>query len=119
MIAGDTSDTDDYVAMIKEKAKDNSNIIFTGFISGDVLDEMYSNAYFVTLPSDLEGMSLSLLEALAYGNAVVCSDIPENTSVADDRAVYFKKSDVNDLAEKMQKLCDDESKVTELKKWCG
>ena len=119
MIAGDTSDTDDYVAMIKEKAKDNSNIIFTGFISGDVLDEMYSNAYFVTLPSDLEGMSLSLLEALAYGNAVVCSDIPENTSVADDRAVYFKKSDVNDLAEKMQKLCDDESKVTELKNGVG
>lgn len=115
VIAGDTSDTDDYVAMLKEKAKDNPNIIFTGFISGDVLDEMYSNAYFVTLPSDLEGMSLSLLESLAYGNAVVCSDIPENTLVADDRALYFKKSDVEDLAEKMQLLCDDEAKVHELK----
>lgn len=119
VIAGDTSDTDDYVAMLKEKAKNNPNIIFTGFISGDVLDEMYSNAYFVTLPSDLEGMSLSLLEALAYGNAVVCSDIPENTSVADDRALYFKKSDVNDLAEKMQMLCDDASKVAELKNGIG
>lgn len=115
VIAGDTSDTDDYVAMLKEKAKDNSDIIFTGFISGDVLDEMYSNAYFVTLPSDLEGMSLSLLEALAYGNAVVCSDIPENTSVADDKALYFKKSDIDDLAEKMQMLCDNESYTFELK----
>ena len=115
VIAGDTSDTDDYVAMLKEKAKDNPNIIFTGFISGEVLDEMYSNAYFVTLPSDLEGMSLSLLESLAYGNAVICSDIPENTSVADDRALYFKKSNVDDLAEKMQLLCDDESKVADMK----
>lgn len=115
VIAGDTSDTDDYVAMLKEKAKDNPNIIFTGFISGDVLDEMYSNAYFVALPSDLEGMSLSLLEALAYGNAVVCSDIPENTSVADDKALYFRKSDVKDLAEKMQMLCDDEAYTFELK----
>ncbi len=115
VIAGDTSDTDDYVAMLREKAKDNPDIIFTGFISGDVLEEMYSNAYFVALPSDLEGMSLSLLEALAYGNAVVCSDIPENTLVADDRAVYFRKSDVEHLAEKMQMLCDNEDYVSELK----
>ena len=65
VIAGDTSDTDDYVEMLKQKAKGNPNIIFTGFISGNVLAEMYSNAYVVALPSDIEGMSLSLLEALA------------------------------------------------------
>ena len=58
---------------------------------------------------------MSLLEALAYGNAVLCSDIPENTSVAEDRAVYFKKSDVDDLAEKLQTLCNDSEKVAELK----
>ncbi len=115
VIAGDTSDTDDYVSLIKEKAKDNPNIIFTGFISGDELCEMYSNAYMVSLPSDLEGMSLSLLEALAYGNAVLCSDIPENTSVADDRAMYFKKSNVDDLAQKLQMMCDDENIVKSLK----
>ena len=69
----------------------------------------------MALPSDLEGMSMSLLEALAYGNAVLCSDIPENTSVAEDRAVYFKKSDIDDLAEKLQTLCNDSVKVAELK----
>ena len=74
VIAGDTSDTDEYVEMLKQKAADNPNIIFTGFITGDVLKEIYSNAYFVAVPSDVEGMSLSLLEALAYGNAVLCSD---------------------------------------------
>lgn len=115
VIVGDTSDTDDYVALLKEKAGDNPNIIFTGFQSGERLEELYSNAYIMALPSDLEGMSMSLLEALAYGNAVLCSDIPENTSVAEDRAVYFKKSDIDDLAEKLQTLCNDSVKVAELK----
>ncbi len=111
VIAGDTSDTDDYVKMLKEKAGDNPNIIFTGFVSGDTLKEIYSNAYISVLPSDLEGMSLCLLEALAYKNALLCSDIPENTSVAEDRAVYFKKSNIDDLAEKLQLLCNDNSLV--------
>lgn len=115
VIAGDTSDTDEYVAMLREKAKDNPNIIFTGFISGDTLDEMYSNAYMVCLPSDLEGMSLSLLESLAYGNAVLCSDIPENTSVADEKAVYFSRGNVSDLKEKLQQMLDDEMLVKKLK----
>ena len=116
VIAGDTSDTDDYVAMIKKKAENNPNILFTGFISGSVLEEMYSNAYAVCLPSDIEGMSLSLLEALAYNNALICSDIPENTAVAEDKAIYFKKSDVDDLALKLERVCNDISVVNELRK---
>lgn len=115
VIAGDTSDTDDYVEMLKDKASNNPNILFTGFISGDVLIEIYSNAYIVTLPSDIEGMSISLLEALAYGNAVLCSDIPENTLVTEDKAMHFQKSNVADLANKLQLLCDDEAIVNQLK----
>lgn len=117
VIAGDTSDTDDYVRSLKEKAQGNDNIIFTGFVSGDTLSEIYSNAYINVLPSDLEGMSLCLLEALAYGNALLCSDIPENTSVAEDRAMYFEKSDVKDLADKLEKLCDDREFVEKMR--CG
>ena len=60
-------------------------------------------------------MSLSLLEALSYGNAVLCSDIPENTLVTEDKAMHFKKSDVDDLAEKLQTMCDNETLVSELK----
>ena len=115
VIAGDTSDTDEYVKMLKEKGLGNPDIIFTGFISGDILAEIYSNAYVVALPSDIEGMSLSLLEALAYGNAVLCSDIPENTLVTENKAMHFKKSDVDDLAEKLQAMCDDEEIVNILK----
>ena len=115
VIAGDTSDTDDYVSMLKEKAKGNPNIIFTGFISGDILNEIYSNAYINVLPSDLEGMSLCLLESLAYKNALLCSDIPENTTVAEDKAIYFKKGNVDDLAEKLKTLCDDVELVEKLR----
>lgn len=115
IIAGDTSDTDEYVAMLKKMAENNPNIIFTGFISGDVLVEIYSNAYLVVLPSDIEGMSLSLLEALAYGNAVICSDIPENTLVTEDKALTFNKSNVEDLTKKLQDLCNDENAVNKLK----
>ena len=111
VIAGDTSDTDDYVKMLKEKAANNPNIIFTGFVSGELLNEIYTNAYINVLPSDLEGMSLCLLEALAYRNALLCSDIPENTAVAEDKAMYFKKGDVADLAEKLKLLCDNRELV--------
>ncbi len=115
VIAGDTSDTDEYVAMLKKKAENNPNIIFTGFISGDTLCEIYSNAYLVAVPSDIEGMSLSLLEAFAYGNAVLCSNIPENTVVAEDKAVCFEKSNVEDLKDKLQLMFDNQEIVKKLK----
>ncbi|MDK0553175.1 glycosyltransferase family 4 protein [Clostridium perfringens] len=102
VIAGDTSDTDDYVARLKAMAKDNSNIIFTGFVSGDLLDSLYSNAYVYVLPSNLEGMPLSLLEALSYGNCVIGSNIPEIADVLEDKGLLFEKSNVQDLKEKLQ-----------------
>ena len=119
VIVGDTSDTDEYVDLLRQKAAGNPNIIFTGFLSGDTLAEIYSNAYLFTLPSDIEGMSLCLLEALSYSNAVLCSDIPENTQVAAERAIYFKKSDTKDLAEKLQMLCDNKELVARLKDGTG
>ena len=115
VIAGDTSDTDEYVTLLKKKAADNPNIIFTGFISGEPLCELFSNAYMVAVPSDIEGMSLSLLEALAYGNAVLSSNIPENTLVTEDKAILFEKGNVADLTEKLQMMCDDTQLVENIK----
>ena len=116
VIAGDTSDTDEYVSLLKQKASGNPNIIFTGFISGEVLKEIFSNAYIVAVPSDVEGMSISLLEALSYGNAVLSSNIPENTVITEDKAIIFKKSDISDLTEKLKMMCDDETIVQNIKK---
>lgn len=115
VIAGGASDTDDYMERLKKLADGDERIIFTGFVQGRLLEEIYSNAYVYVLPSDLEGMPLSLLEAMSYGNCCLVSDIAECAEVVEDKAVTFKKSDVADLQEKLQKLCDDEKIVQKYK----
>lgn len=115
VIAGGSSDTDAFMNELKERAKGDGRIFFTGFVQGQTLDELYSNAYIYTLPSDLEGMPLSLLEAMSYGNCCLTSNIPECADVVEDKAVVFKKGNVADLKEKLQWLCDDESRVRQYK----
>lgn len=115
VIAGGSSDTDEFTQELKELAKNDSRIIFTGFVQGKELDELYSNAYIYTLPSDLEGMPLSLLEAMSYGNCCLVSDIDECASVVEDKAFVFKKSDVADLQIKLQNACDDKAQVQKYK----
>ena len=83
VIAGGASDTDRYARELEQKALPDGRIIFTGFVQGQLLEELYSNAYVYVLPSDLEGMPISLLEAMSYGNCCVVSDIPECTEVVE------------------------------------
>ena len=80
-----------------------------------MLEELYSNAYVYILPSDLEGMPLSLLEAMSFGNCCLVSNIEECASVVEDKAITFKKSDVSDLQDKLQKACDDKELVQKYK----
>ena len=115
VIAGGSSDTDSFMEELKELAKSDDRILFTGFVQGAMLDELYSNAYIYTLPSDLEGMPLSLLEAMSYGNCCLVSDIPECAEVVEDKALIFKKSDVEDLREKLQEACDHPEMVMKMK----
>lgn len=115
VIAGGASDTDDYYSDLKEKSRNNNSIIFTGFVQGKELEELYSNAYIYSLPSDLEGMPLSLLEAMSYSNCCLTSDIEECTSVIEDKGVVFRKSDIDSLTKKLQMLCDDQMKVKKYK----
>lgn len=115
VIAGGSSDTDSFMQELKEMAKDDGRILFTGFVQGQMLDELYSNAYLYTLPSDLEGMPLSLLEAMSYGNCCLVSDIAECAEVVEDKALIFRKSDVSDLAEKIQFACDHPEMVADFK----
>lgn len=111
VIAGAASDTDHFVAELQELAARDKRILFTGFVEGLALAELYSNAYLYTLPSDLEGMPLSLLEAMSYGNCCVVSDIAECTEVVEDKAAVFQKGNETDLRQKLQELCDNREKV--------
>ena len=115
VIAGGSSDTDSFMEELKELAKGDDRILFTGFVQGTMLDELYSNAYIYTLPSDLEGMPLSLLEAMSYGNCCLVSDISECAEVVEDKALIFKKSDVEDLRERLQDACDHPEMVMKMK----
>lgn len=115
VIAGGSSDTDEYMDKLKTMAAGDERIIFTGFVQGQLLQELYSNAYIYVLPSDLEGMPLSLLEAMSYGNCCLTSDIKECAEVVEDKAVLFRKSDVKDLQDKLQSLCNDEVLVSKYK----
>lgn len=107
VIAGGASDSDTYVRKLIAMASDSPDIVFTGFVQGRVMEELYSNAYLYVLPSDVEGMPLSLLEAMSYGNCCVVSDIPECMEVVEDKAVCFPKGDRAALKECLNMLCDD------------
>lgn len=115
VIAGGASDTDEYAKELVELAQEDKRIIFTGFVQGRKLEELYSNAYLYVLPSDLEGMPLSLLEAMSYGNCCIVSDIPECLDVVRNNGIVFKKGNVLELAEKLQDVCDYPEKVMRYK----
>ena len=115
VIAGSASDTDSFAKEITDMAKDDPRIMFTGFVEGNPLHELFSNAYIYVLPSDLEGMPLSLLEAMSYCNCCLTSDIPECAQVIGEYGVTFRKSDVSDLSDKLQMLCDDTALVDSFK----
>ena len=115
VIAGGVSDSAEYAAQLKELANDNDKVVFTDFVQGKLLNELYSNAYLYVLPSNLEGMPLSLLEAMSFGNCCLVSDIPECSEVIGDCGFTFKQGNVDDLKEKLQQLCDDSFSVKKFK----
>ena len=111
IIAGGSSDTKEFTQDLEKAASEDGRIFFTGFVQGRVLEELYSNAYVYVLPSDLEGMPLSLLEAMSYGNCCVTSDIEECASVVGDCGLTFPQGEVAELRVLLQKLCDEPQRV--------
>ena len=106
VIAGGNSHSQSYMDEVEAMAAEDPRILMTGFVAGRVLEELYSNACFFVLPSDVEGMAVSLLEAMSYGNCCLVSDIRENTEVVAEHAAVFRKSDTQDLQKKMEELLE-------------
>ncbi len=104
VIVGDGAFTDDYVQELRELALDNPNIIFTGNQSGDVLRELFSNAYLFVQPSESEGLSIALLEAMSYGLPVLVSDISENVEIVDGDGFIFENRNITDLLSKLNSI---------------
>lgn len=113
VIAGGSSDTDEFMNELKEMSPES--VVYTGFQQGRILEELYSNCYIYVLPSDLEGMPLSLLEAMSYGNCCVVSDIDECVEVVEDKAIVFPHGNVNDLRRVLQELLEEPERVAKYK----
>jgi len=114
VIVGDGYFTDDYVKKIKEMASSDERIIFTGSLHGKDLDTIYQNCYFFVHPSESEGMSLSILEAMSHSKAVLSSDIPENLEVIQDVGLAFENRNIIDLSDKLKVLIKNPDLVTRL-----
>lgn len=115
IIAGGASHTNDYLKHIKEKVKNNKNIIMTGFVQGEELDELYSNAYLYCLPSHIEGMPISLLEAMSYGCNILVSDIDENVQVTEKYGTKFETGNTKKLSQKLKEELDGKNRYEQNK----
>ena len=82
------------------------DIIFTGFATGNLKEELLSNALCFVQPSTLEGMPLSLLEAMGYGRMILASDIQENKDVLAGHGLHFRVSSKADLLSKLMSICE-------------
>lgn len=107
IIAGASGQTDEYFEEIKDMLKIDSRVMLAGFVQGEMLEELYSNCYLYVLPSDVEGMAISLLEAMSFGCNCLVSDIKENTEVIGNYAYTFHAGNVEDLREQLKKILNE------------
>jgi glycosyltransferase involved in cell wall biosynthesis len=95
VLAGGSSHSDAYVKSLRRHESDR--VRFLPWVSGRDLEELLCNAALFVLPSDLEGLSLALLDAMAAGVCVLTSDIPENNEVVEGAGFTFRRGDQADL----------------------
>lgn len=109
VIVGDSGNTDSYADYLKKIA--DNRVLFLGYQNGEILQELYSNAYIFVLPSEEEGLSIALLEAMSYKNRILVSDIPANKELVTESGFMFKNKDADDLAAKLQIWIDNKNLV--------
>ncbi|HPN81710.1 MAG TPA: glycosyltransferase family 4 protein [bacterium] len=102
VIVGAGANTDSYVDYLHQLAQGNKNIIFTGQQGGENLEALFRNAYLFVQPSEAEGLSIALLEAMAYGLPILISDIEENQEAAQGLGLEFENKNIADLARQMK-----------------
>jgi glycosyltransferase involved in cell wall biosynthesis len=105
VLAGGSSHTDDYAAKLRKHASDR--VLFLDWLSGDALAEVLTNAALFVLPSDVEGLSLALLDAMGAGVCVLASNTPENIEAIADAGFTFRRGDVLDLERMLTLLLSD------------
>lgn len=97
VVAGDSSDSAEYAARLRGMA--GPEVLFPGYVYGQDLADLYGGAGVFVLPSSVEGLPISALEAMRFGTPVVMSDIPANREVSDGGAcaLLYPAGDVEAL----------------------
>lgn len=120
VIVGSTAFTEDYQQFLYKLTEHRDDIIFTGIQTGANLDSLFRHAYLYCQPSESEGLSLSVLEAMSYGKTVLLSDIPENIQIITGNSSTgsvgfdFKNKDILDLTSKIELLLNNPKIVNEV-----
>ncbi len=104
VIAGGSSFADTYVQSLHAAAWED--VVFLGNVDRQTMEELYSNCYAFVLPSVMEGLSVALLEALAFGACIITTDIPENLEVVGTAALTFPPGDVSALRLALEQILD-------------
>ena len=107
VIVGGGAFTDDYIIELQAKAGHNPNIIFTGNQTGTTLAQLYDNAAVFVQPSESEGLSLALLEAMGRAKCVLVSNILENAEAIAEAGFTFENRNIYDLASKLQVITEN------------
>ena len=105
VLAGHSSYTDGYIEALRRTAP--PGVIFPGQVTGRLRAELLGHCAAFVLPSSIEGLSVALLEAMAFGRCVVTTDIPENTELVDGIGLTAPVGDVDGLAAALKAALDD------------
>jgi len=105
VIVGDAPYADEYKKLLRDLAGDDKRIIFTGFVFGSGYKALQQNAYTYVHATEVGGTHPALIEAMGFGNCVLCLSTVENDEVGADAAIYFRN--VEELASEIQNLSGD------------
>ncbi len=112
VIAGDNDLDIHYVTFLKKLSKNNSNIIFTGYVDGKAKEVLLQYCFLFILPSSIEGLSLALLEAMSYQRPILASNLPQHRVMLQKTEYLFNTNSYSDFLAHFQQLLQSKQNTT-------
>lgn len=97
----------DIVKEYAAKSSKKDNIKFLGFVANENLADLYRAAHIYCFPSLCEGFGLPLIEAMACGTPVACSNGSSLAEIGGEAVVTFDPGSVADISRGVQRLLGD------------